>query len=112
MDSFEKGIKAGTIPSKEYSERFIDSKNAMPVRTLYEFERNSRSSFHGILSTARGTETTMTPERNMLQRRLQTNIDNIKLVRGSVAKTFIEMYLTGVYMHASAVGHYCSIIGI
>ena len=64
MDSLEKEIKAVTISSKEYSERFIDSKNAMPVRTFYEFERNSRGYIHGILSTARGTETTITPERN------------------------------------------------
>lgn len=71
MDSFEKEIKAGTIPSKEYSERFINSKNAMPVRTLYEFERNSRGSFHGILSTARGTETTMTSERKVVFRALK-----------------------------------------
>lgn len=35
-----------------------------------------------------------------------------ELVCGSVAETFIEMYLADVYVHASAVGHYCSIIGI
>ena len=39
----------------------------MPVRTLYEFERNSRGSFHGIVSTTRGTETTMTSKRNEFQ---------------------------------------------
>jgi hypothetical protein len=63
----EKTIEETSVFKEKLTKIFINCEDTMPVGDLDQFKRHAGGAFHGILVTARWTESTVTTEGNKLQ---------------------------------------------
>ena len=63
----EKTMKQSSVLKEKITEIFINREDAVSVLNVNQFKRHRCSTFHGILVTARGTETAVAVKRNELK---------------------------------------------
>lgn len=63
----EKTMKQSSVLKGKITEIFINREDAVSVLNVNQFKRHRCSTFHGILVTARGTETAVVAKRNGLK---------------------------------------------
>ena len=63
----EKTMKQSSVLKEKITEIFINCEGAVSVLNVNQFKRHRCSTFHGILVTARGTETAVAAKRNELK---------------------------------------------
>ena len=63
----KKTVKKGAVMEEKITEIFINREDAVSVLNVNQFKRHRCSTFHGILVTARGTETAVAAKRNELK---------------------------------------------
>ena len=63
----EKIMKQSSVLKGKITEIFINREDAVSVLNVNQFKRHRCSTFHGILVTARGTETAVAAKRNELK---------------------------------------------
>lgn len=63
----EKTMKQSSVLKGKITEIFINREDAVSVLNVNQFKRHRFSTFHGILVTARGTETAVAAKRNELK---------------------------------------------
>jgi len=63
----EQTVKEGTVIKEKIPQLFIDCKNAVAVRNIYQFKGHVGSAFYGIFITAGGAETAVAAERDKFE---------------------------------------------
>lgn len=63
----EKTMKQSSVLKGKITEIFINREDAVSVMNVNQFKRHRCSTFHGILVTARGTETAVAAKRNKFE---------------------------------------------
>ena len=104
----EKTMKQSSVLKGKITEIFINCEGAVSVLNVNQFKRHRCSTFHGILVTARGTETAVAAKRNELKistvwaavhsttkRRITTvyHLFDIFHLRSSVMKSIFNFFI-------------------